>query len=96
MENEWLKNPKINQRISPQKLMLLNQLLGQSNMKSKDELIPFFISAATQANSMGMSFSDAETDAILDVLKETMPEADRTRVETIKSLAKMISKKNGL
>lgn len=92
-ENDWLNNPAF-ESINPQKLLLLNQLLGQANVKSKEELIPFFIAASSKASSMGMAFTDEETDLIINTLKENMSEADRNRVDTIRKLARLVSKKN--
>ncbi len=79
--------------INPQKLLLLNQLLGQANSKSKEELIPFFIAASSKASSMGMSFNDDETDVIISVLTANMSEQDKSRVETIRKLSKMLSQR---
>lgn len=79
--------------INPQKLLLLNQLLGQANSKSKEELIPFFIAASSKASSIGMSFNDDETDVIISVLTANMSEQDKSRVETIRKLSKMLSQR---
>lgn len=89
---DWINNPNL-QKINPQKLLLLNQLLGQANVKSKEELIPFFIAASSKASDMGMTFTEEETDLIIGVLQENMSQEDRNRVETIRNLAKMITKK---
>lgn len=91
MDNNWINNPAF-QSINPQKLLLLNQLLGQANSKSKDELIPFFMAASAKASSMGMSFDDNETDLIMSVLTEHMSPEEKNRVETIRKLAMMLSK----
>lgn len=90
---DWINNPKF-QKINPQKLLLLNQLLGQSHAKSKDELIPFFIAAASKASSLGMSFSEEETEIIISALKENMSEEEKSKIDTIQKLAKLISQKN--
>lgn len=90
MDNNWINNPAF-QNINPQKLLLLNQLLGQANNKSKDELIPFFMAASSKANSMGMSFDDNETNLIMSVLTENMSPEEKSRVDTIRRLAQMIS-----
>lgn len=87
MNNPAFKN------INPQKLLLLNQLLGQANSKSKEELIPFFIAASSKASSMGMSFNDEETDVIISALTANMSEQDKNRVETIRKLSKMLSQR---
>lgn len=90
MDNSWMNNPAFG-NINPQKLLLLNQLLGQANSKTKDELIPFFMAASSKASSMGMSFDDSETELIISALTANMSEQDKNRVETIRRLTKMIS-----
>lgn len=90
MDNNWMNNPAF-KNINPQKLLLLNQLLGQASSKSKDELIPFFIAASSKASSMGMSFNDAETDLIITALTSNMSAQDKGRVETIRKLTKMLT-----
>lgn len=90
MDNNWMNNPAFKD-INPQKLLLLNQLLGQASSKSKDELIPFFIAASSRASTLGMTFSDAETELILSSLTANMSEQDKNRVEMIRKLAKLLS-----
>ena len=89
---DWINNSNL-QKINPQKLLLLNQLLGQANFKSKEELIPFFIAASSKASDMGMTYTEDETNLIINVLKENMSEEEKTKIETIRNLAKMITKK---
>ena len=91
----WMNHPAF-KNIDPQKLILLNQILGQAGSKSKDELLPFFLSASARANSMGMSFSDAETDLIMSVLTEKMSPEEKSRVETMRRLSAMLAKKKQL
>lgn len=91
-DNNWMNNPAF-QNIDPQKLLLLSQILGQANTKSKEELLPFFLSASAKANSMGMSFSDSETDLIMSVLTEKMSPEEKNRVETMRKLAAILAKK---
>lgn len=90
MDNNWMNNPAFKD-INPQKLLLLNQILGQANTKSKDDLIPFFMAASSKANSMGMSFNDSETDLIISALTANMSEQEKSRVETIRTLSRMLS-----
>lgn len=93
MEQEkWSDHPEI-KKIDPRKLALLEEFLKQSESKSKDELIPFFIAASSKASSMGYAFSNDETDLILNILKKDMTETDKSRVDTIRKLAKMMALK---
>lgn len=90
MDNNWMNDPAFKD-INPQKLLLLNQLLGQANGKSKDELLPFFMAASSKASSMGMAFDDSETDLIVSVLTANMSEQEKSRVEMIRRLSKLMA-----
>lgn len=89
---DLLKNPKF-QTINPQKLLLLNQLLSQADVKSQEELIPFLLAASSKAGQSGMSFTDEETELIISVLSEKMTDAEKARIETIRNLSKLIKQK---
>lgn len=91
-EERWSDNPEI-KKIDPQKLAILEEFLKQSETKNKDELIPFFIAASSKASSMGYAFSNDETDLILNILKKDMTEVDKSRVDTLRRLAKMMALK---
>ncbi|NLZ81264.1 MAG: hypothetical protein GX913_05620 [Clostridiales bacterium] len=91
-EERWSDNPDI-KKIDPQKLIILEEFLKQSETKSKDELIPFFIAASSKASSMGYAFSNDETELILNILKKDMTEKDKSRVDTIRRLATLMSQK---
>lgn len=91
-ENDWRSSP-ILKGISAEKLDVLVKLLEESKSKSPKELIPFFIASTTDANNKGITFTDDETVLILSVLKTGMTEEDIKKIETIRKLSRMISKK---
>lgn len=93
MALEKLTNHPEIKNIDPKKLAILEEFLKQSESKNKDELIPFFIAASSKASSMGYSFSNSETDLILNILKKDMTETDKSRVETVRRLANMMAQK---
>lgn len=91
---DFISDPRIQRNIAPQKLLLLTQLSSQTNIKSKDDLIPFFLNASSKAKSMGISFNDQETDVILSVIASHMTAGEQAKFETIKVLAKMLTERN--
>lgn len=92
---QWMNHPNL-QSVSPEKLIMLNELFNQSSTKKPEELIPFFLSATQKAESMGQGFTNSETDLILDVLKQNMAPQQQSKIETIRKLSQMIyQKKNG-
>ena len=88
-ENQWMNHPDL-QNISPEKLILLTELMNQSSQKKPEELIPFFLAAANKAESMGTSFTDSETNLILEVLKQNMTPKQQSQIEMIRRLSNMI------
>ncbi len=97
MENnsihEELKNNPALQGISPEKLELLVTLVTKAETLKQNELMPFFLSITKEANNKGVSFNDAETEVILNVLKKKMSPADIKKIDMIRNLTNMIAKK---
>lgn len=88
-----LKNNPALKDISPEKLELLISLVSKAETLKQNELMPFFLSITKEANSKGISFNDAETEVILNVLKKRMSPSDIKKIDMIKNLTRMISKK---
>lgn len=90
---DWRQDPLLH-GMNPQKLTFLTQMLEEAQTKKKEEMMPFFLSITAQAKAQGMDFSDAETDMILKVLKSRMNPAEVQRIDMVRRLTGMISKKN--
>lgn len=90
---DWMNNPAL-ANIEPIKLQLLTEMVEQAETKNKDELLPFFLAINSKAASKGINFNDAETDIILNVLKAKMSPQDIKKIETIRNITNMISKKS--
>jgi len=90
--DDWKSHPSLN-GISKEKLNILTEILTQAEKKKPEELIPFFLKSSADANSKGISFSDAETDLILSVLKKNMSKKDIQKIDTIRRLSQVIAKK---
>lgn len=85
---DHLKNIK---GISPEKLKLISDIIKQSETVSSENLVPFFLNAASTANANGITFSDQETDLIIESLKTNMSSEQITKLETVRKLANIIS-----
>ena len=90
---EELKNNPALKDISPEKLELLLTLVSRAETLKQNEVMPFFLSIAKEANSKGVQFNDAETEVILSVLKKRMPPADIKKIDMIRNLTNMIQAK---
>ena len=89
---DWKSYPGLN-GISPEKLNMLTSILSQAESVKSDALIPFFLKSASEANKKGISFSDSETDLILNVLKTRMSKQDIQKIDAIRKLSQIIAKK---
>lgn len=93
MNIEDLSSNPLLKDINPQKMQILGEILSQAGNKSSNELLPYFMAASQKANSMGVAFSNQETDLIIDLLTQNMNDAERARVNSIRRLAMLVSSK---
>lgn len=93
MNIEDLASNPLLKDINPQKMQILGEILSQAGNKSSNELLPYFMAASQKANSMGVAFSNQETDLIIDLLTQNMNDAEKARVNSIRRLAMLVSSK---
>lgn len=90
---DFAENPLLKD-IDPKKMQILSEVLAQAGSKSQKELLPYFMAASQKAGSMGMAFSNSETDLIIDLLTKNMSDAEKSRVNTIRRLTALMTNKN--
>lgn len=88
-ENDWIHDPSL-KNIDPSKLEMLLSMAGQGKNKSQNELLPFLLAAASKTRSSGNSFSQDETDLIMNVLKRGKKPEEIAKIDKITSLVKMM------
>lgn len=93
MNIEDLASNPLLKDINPQKMQILGEILSQAGNKSTNELLPYFMAASQKASSMGVAFSNQETDLIIDLLTQNMSDAEKARVNSIRKLAMLVSSK---
>lgn len=93
MDISTLKNDPRLKNIDNSKLEILNEVLSKADDKKKNELLPYFMAASRQAEAMGMSFTNEETDLIIELLTGDMSDAEKARVNYIRKLAAMVAQK---
>lgn len=81
----WMNNPAL-KNIDAAKLQILMTLANQGKGKSQKELLPFLMTAASQARSSGNSFTNDETNLILEVLKQGKSPEETAKIEQMVSL----------
>ena len=79
--------------ISNEKLNILNDIVNNANGKTPKELISYFIKATNEAAKSGVYFNNEETELIIDVLKQNMTPEEIKRMDSVKKLSQMLSKK---
>ena len=77
-----LNHPNL-KHIDPAKLQMLLS-------KSQNELLPFLLAAASQSKSKGMTFSQEEMDAIIEVLKMGKSPQEIEKMDRIRSMMKLL------
>ncbi len=82
---QWYNNDSL-KNIDMQKMMMLQELMKQSNGKKSTDMLPFLMAASRQANSKGMNFSKDEMQLIINVLKKDMSPAEQERTTKMLSI----------
>ena len=93
MNIEDLASNPLLKDINPQKMQILGEILSQAGNKSSNELLPYFMAASQKASSLGVAFSNQETDLIIDLLTQNMTDAEKARINSIRKLAMLVSNK---
>ena len=91
--HSWQDDPKL-KNIHPDKLQFLMQQMSEANGKDPQSLLPFLMGLSSSSGQGGMDFSDNETDLILQVLSQRMTPEERSRIDMIRNLSRMIARKN--
>ncbi|MFA9378865.1 MAG: hypothetical protein ACERKZ_19280 [Lachnotalea sp.] len=85
MDSKQLFNNDALKGIDMQKIMLLQEMFGNSKGKSTNEMLPILMAASKNANSKGLNFTKDEVKLVVDVLKKDMSK------EEIAKTTKMLS-----
>lgn len=85
----WKNDPSLAQ-MDPKKLSLLMDMAKSVNGQTPDSLMPFLMSLMTKSREQGLTFTDAETDLILNVLRQNMSPEEQSRIDTIRQMVRMM------
>ncbi len=86
---EWINHPAM-KNIDARKLAVLVDLANEAEGKSADKALPVLIKANAKMKALGLSFTQDETNLLIEILTKDMSPADKQKLEMIK---KMIAKK---
>lgn len=82
MTNEWMKDESL-KNIDAHKLEFLQALVFESSNLKKEQLLPFFMAVAKRGQKENVTFSDAEMEAIINVLKKHAAPEEIGKMEKI-------------
>jgi len=83
--NQWYNNDAL-KGIDIQKMMLLQELLGNNKGKTTNEMLPILMAASKKANSKGLNFSKDEIKLIVNVLKKDMSPEEQAKTTKLLSI----------
>ena len=90
INTDWMKDPAL-MNIPIQKLQFLQNMLFESQKHSGKEMLPFFMSLAMKAKKQNISYSEAEINTIIPVLKKFASEDDIAKMNQV---IKMFQQRN--
>ncbi len=86
---EWINHPAM-KNIDARKLAILVDLANEAEGKSAEKALPLLIKANAKMKALGLTFSQEESNLMVEILTKDMTPADKQKLEMIK---KMIAKK---
>lgn len=94
INNKWMDDPVLS-NISKEKMDILTKIMEGSNGMEARQMLTYFIQESNKASQNGVNFTDAETEAILNVMKQDMTPEEIKKIDTIKRMVNMLSKRKG-
>jgi len=83
---DQLKNNPAFAKISPLKMVFLEQILSEMQKQNKETLMPFFLAVNAKASQMGIAFTDEETQLIFSEMEKRLEPEERKRFQMIQSM----------
>lgn len=90
--NKWMDDPLLN-GISNEKLEALTKIIEGAKGMDPKQMFTYFIQQSNMAGKQGINFTNAETELILNVLKEDMSPEEIKRIDMVKQIMNSLSKK---
>lgn len=81
----WIHNPEL-KSLSPRKMELVVQLVEESNGKTLPQSIPLLMKINKTLQAEGLSFTEAESALIMDILTRDMSAKEKAQVEAMKQM----------
>lgn len=82
-------NPALS-KMSPAKLAFLMEIMQQLQGKSMEEALPLLMNANQKASQNGISFTNDETDLLLDCFSAQLSPAEKKKIAMMRRMLKMM------
>ena len=87
---EWMRDKTLS-HIPHAKLEFLQIMLFESRKLKQEEMLPFFMLVIKVSREKNITFTEAEMDSILEVLKEHSSPEELTRINQIMQMRRSMS-----
>ena len=87
MNNEWMNDPALAD-IDKAKLEFLQALVFESRSIKKEQMLPFLMAVAKKGQENHITFSDAEIDTIVSVIRESATPEETATIDKLMRLRK--------
>lgn len=91
MNEHWKQDPRV-KAMHPEKIQFLSDLTEQIAKTPQKQILPRFLTLTMEANKRGISFSDQETDLLVQILTQDMTPKERGKLDTLRMLSEKLSK----
>lgn len=87
--DQMRSNPAL-ANMSPAKLAFLMEMMQEMQGKSMEEALPLLMSANSKASKNGISFTNDETELLLDCFSAQLSSAEKKKLATMRRMLKMM------
>ena len=78
----------ITEGLDPRKAALIKNFAGIAKGKSSDEMLPLLLAVSNKAKKEGISFTQNETNAIIDILRNDMSPEQQSKLDLFMQMLK--------
>lgn len=89
-QTDWRKDPRLT-KMDQNKLDFIQTFAEKIKSSPKNQILPLFLSLQAESSNANIRFTDQETDLIVSILTDGMSPAEKSRLETLKLLAKKMA-----
>lgn len=69
--------------IDEKKLQLINEFMEMAKGRTSDEILPLLLAVSKKAKQMGLTFSKEETLQLVNQLKSSLSETERSKIDML-------------